>query len=78
MSGLIRLAIVTCLLAVPVGAGHAQELDAARLAGIVERGMAMWQVPGMAVAVLDGDEIVLERGFGRTAADGAAVDTHTL
>jgi len=55
------------------------EFDADRFAGIVDKGMEMWHVPGMAVAVIDTDEVVFQRGFGVTAVnDGSAVGVHTL
>jgi CubicO group peptidase (beta-lactamase class C family) len=45
----------------------------------VESGMEMWQVPGMAVAVVNGDSIEFQQGFGSTAiADGSPVDEHTM
>ena len=45
----------------------------------VQRGMQLWHVPGMAVAVVDREEVKFQRGFGDTAIDdGKAVDEHTL
>jgi CubicO group peptidase (beta-lactamase class C family) len=53
--------------------------DWSNLAEEVERGMEMWQVPGMAVAVVDSGSIRFRQGFGSTAAGGGeAVDEHTL
>lgn len=50
-----------------------------RLDGFVERGMALWHVPGMAVAVVSSDDVKIRRGFGVTTIDGgAAIDEHTL
>lgn len=55
------------------------ELDPDGLADFVTRGMEQWQVPGMAVAVVSGDEVLFRRGFGTTVIDGGeAVDEHTL
>lgn len=57
----------------------ADDFDAERFAGIVDDGMAMWHVPGMAVAVINDGELVFQQGFGVTAMDdGTAVDEHTL
>lgn len=53
-------------------------VDTERLAGVVEEGMALWEVPGMAVAVIDDGEVVMKRGFGRLTPGGATVDEHTL
>ncbi|MGA9574720.1 MAG: serine hydrolase, partial [Lysobacterales bacterium] len=43
------------------------------------RGMELWHVPGMSVAVVTKNEILFQEGFGQTALDnGHKVDTHTL
>ena len=53
--------------------------DSERLTAFVESGMAQWQVPGMAVAVVSSDELLFQDGFGTTALQGGAkVDEHTL
>lgn len=45
----------------------------------VERGMALWNVPGMAVAIVGKDKVHFRRGFGDTTiVGGSAVDEHTL
>lgn len=45
----------------------------------VERGMELWHVPGMAVAVVGPDDVRFQQGFGRTSANGGElVDEHTL
>ncbi len=54
----------------------------ARLSGLpafMERGMADWGIPGMAVAVVQGEELVYSRGFGytRLGAD-EEVDEHSI
>jgi CubicO group peptidase (beta-lactamase class C family) len=55
------------------------DVDPDRLAAITEEGMALWHVPGLAVAVVTPDEILFRQGFGTTSIeDGAAVDEHTL
>lgn len=49
------------------------------LADFVKQGMQQWHVPGMAVAVVTGNEVVFEQGFGTTAIkNGTAVNEHTL
>lgn len=49
------------------------------LPGFVEHGMELWQVPGMAVTVVDSDQVLFQQGFGETAIEnGQAVDEHTL
>jgi CubicO group peptidase (beta-lactamase class C family) len=54
-------------------------IDSQRLSAFVERGMELWQAPGLAVAVVSSDEVLYQRGFGTTAIkDGAPVDQHTL
>lgn len=51
------------------------------LAGLdryVERGMAEWEVPGLALAVVRGDSVLYLRGYGTTRVGGAEpVDAHT-
>ena len=50
-----------------------------RLAAFVEQGMEQWQVPGMAVTVVDSNGVQFSRGFGKTSiSNGQAVDEHTL
>ena len=54
-------------------------IDADRLSEITGRGMDLWHVPGMSVAVVSRDKVLFQKGFGTTAADdGQAVDEHTL
>lgn len=53
--------------------------DDSTLTGFVENGMEMWNVPGMAVAVVSSDDVIFEQGFGVTAvSDGEPVNEHTL
>lgn len=56
----------------------ANDVSGTRIVQTAERGKSMWQIPGMAVAVVDSGEVVLQRGFGQTTAEGVAVDEHTL
>lgn len=45
----------------------------------VTRGVGLWQVPGMAVAVVDGDSVEFQQGFGSTAIEnGTPVGEHTM
>jgi len=53
--------------------------DAEGFSAFTERGMELWHVPGMSVAVVTKDEVLFQKGFGQTALDGGeAVDEHTL
>jgi CubicO group peptidase (beta-lactamase class C family) len=53
--------------------------DNAQLSEFTQRGMDLWHVPGMSVAVVTKDEVLFRQGFGQTALeDGRAVDEHTL
>jgi len=64
------------LLAFVSGTSRAQYED---LDSFIERGMELWHVPGMAVAVVSSDAIPFSRGFGQTAVSGGQpVDEHTL
>lgn len=67
--------VCSCLL----GQAQAAGVDPERLTRLIETGMAQWHVPGMAVMVIDGGEVVYQRGFGTTAITaGKPVDVHTL
>ena len=71
-----RLLIVLLLL--PTGGLGAAEAPQG-LDRFVERGMALWHVPGMAVTVVSSDAVLFRQGFGTTSIrDGVDVDEHTL
>ena len=71
-----RVLFIMLLLAIAPAAGA---IDDAGLTAFTERGMELWHVPGMSVAVVTGNEVLFQKGFGRTALDGGqAVDEHTL
>ena len=70
--------LLTALLILQIGAMHASA-GSPPLAAFVERGMELWNVPGMAVTVVSSDSVIFQQGFGRTGIrDGVAVDEHTL
>lgn len=72
-----RLVILCLLLSMTVPAMSA--LDTDRLSEFTERGMGLWHVPGMSVAVVTQDEVLFQKGFGYTSIEnGQAVDEHTL
>jgi CubicO group peptidase (beta-lactamase class C family) len=55
------------------------DFDVDRLSAVTEQGMELWHVPGMSVAVVTADQVLMQKGFGDTAnKDGRAVDKHTL
>ena len=58
---------------------RAQDPALTGLDAYVERVLRDWEAPGIAVAVVKDDRVVLERGFGvRRLGDGGPVDAHTL
>jgi CubicO group peptidase (beta-lactamase class C family) len=74
----ITVTVLTTLLllalSAPAGANDWKRLDA-----FVENGMELWNVPGMAVAVVSSNAVLYQQGFGQTAVDGGEkVDEHTL
>jgi CubicO group peptidase (beta-lactamase class C family) len=75
--GMNRFAYLVLLMAYSFSA--LASVDADRLSSFTHRGMDLWHVPGMSVAVVTKDEVQFQKGFGNTAADnGQAVDEHTL
>jgi len=75
----IKHLFLTFILTVYVAAPAMAAFDADHITAVTERGMDMWHVPGMSVAVVSGDEILLQKGFGSTAiGNGQAVDEHTM
>jgi CubicO group peptidase (beta-lactamase class C family) len=51
----------------------------AELDAIIEQGLREWEVPGLAVAVVRGDSVLLARGYGvRNVETGAPVDSATV
>ncbi|ANO52497.1 serine hydrolase [Woeseia oceani] len=73
---LIGTALVGLLLS--TAQAVARDVDVERFTAIVEEGKELWQVPGLAVALIEDGNVVFQRGFGMTADDGSAVDEHTL
>jgi CubicO group peptidase (beta-lactamase class C family) len=70
--------LLAALLVLQIGVGQASD-DSAGLTTFVERGMELWNVPGMAVTVVTSEAVEFRRGFGTTAVrGGVAVDEHTL
>lgn len=75
---LIRGGAIAILLLAVAGSATS-DVDAGRLSAVTEKGMALWHVPGMSLAVVTSDEVLFQKGFGSTAAsDGVPVDEHTL
>jgi len=71
-----RILLLTLLIGIAPSSGA---YDAEHLSAFTQRGMDLWHVPGMSVAVVTKDEILFQKGFGNTAiVDGRAVDEHTL
>lgn len=59
----VLLAVLLATLVLLVSLPARAELDRERLADFVTRGMAQWQVPGMAVAVVSSDEVLFGETF---------------
>ncbi len=71
-----RIILLTLLVSITPAASA---YDAEHLSAFTERGMDLWHVPGMSVAVVTTDETLFQKGFGSTGIDdGQAVDEHTL
>lgn len=75
----IKHLFLSCTLVLCIAAPAMATFDADHITAVTEQGMELWHVPGMSVAVVTGDEILLQKGFGNTAiGNGQAVDEHTL
>jgi CubicO group peptidase (beta-lactamase class C family) len=69
---------VTLALAAPAAA-PAQQDPMRGLDDYVREAVHAWQVPGLAIAVVKGDEVVFSRGYGvRKLGDPGKVDEHTI
>ena len=77
-----RVFLALCLVVATATAVRADDHDAAWLDGLdawVEKAMRDWGVPGMGLAIVQGDEVVLARGYGvRSLDSGEAVDENTI
>jgi len=74
----LLLAIVSAG-ALPAGAQQKPHLDLDRFAAYAANALKEWNVPGMAIAVVKDDRVVLARGFGvRKLGEPTPVDDHTL
>ncbi len=77
------LAVVWLMQAVAATTATSQEqrpkVDLDRLAAYIESARALWEVPGLAVAVVKDDKVVMARGFGvREVGKAAPVNEHTI
>ncbi|MGB5245412.1 MAG: serine hydrolase [Woeseia sp.] len=73
-----RTVCITLFLVFSQAAAHAAVSAEESFAEKVLQGMTLWQVPGMAVAVIENGETVFQQGFGAVTPGGANVDIHTL
>jgi CubicO group peptidase (beta-lactamase class C family) len=72
-------ALVLVAMAVAIAPVHAQEPGLAGLEAYIAQAMHDWEVPGLAIAVVRDDSVILARGFGeREVGTGQPVDEHTL
>src|SRR5688500_13897171 len=62
----------------PTAAG-AQTTDIAALDAYIERAIAEWQVPGLAIAIVRNDSVIHARGYGvRKLGEPARIDERTM
>ena len=75
----MRNTLLFAVAALAFGSALAGEPDAQSIKASIERAMAEFEVPGMAVSVVHGDEVVYSAGHGiRETGGKAAVDDDTL
>lgn len=68
---------VFALTCVPTALAQPAELEG--IDTYIEEGMATWSIPGLAIAVVHNDEVVLARGYGvQKLGEPRRVDEHTL
>ena len=74
-----RLLHLTLLAVLCANSALAQSGSLAGLDAYITKAMADWQVPGLSIAVVRNDSVILERGYGvREFGKPGAVDQHTL
>jgi CubicO group peptidase (beta-lactamase class C family) len=72
-----KLLLLICINFIVVQTNFA--VDKEHLESFTKKGMELWHVPGMSVAVVSNDEIVFQQGFGKTTIkNGKSVDENTL
>jgi CubicO group peptidase (beta-lactamase class C family) len=75
----VLLAACLWLILGPVSGAPADEGPLAGLDAYIEKGLKDWETPGLAVAVVKDDKVVLLRGYGlRKLGESTPVDAHTL
>src|SRR5687768_17606248 len=73
-----RAAAGILFLVTPIAAG-AQAGDFAALDRYIETALAEWEIPGVAVAIVRNDSVVLARGYGvRKIGESAPIDDRTM
>ena len=78
MAGLVA-AVGLGIAAAPAGAQAPAPAPLQGIEGWIEEAMRAWDVPGLSIAVVQGDSVVWARGFGvRRAGAPERVDEHTL
>jgi len=72
-------AIVPCFVLVVPRGGAGQTVDSAAVDAIVERARSAWDIPGVGLAIVQGDSVLLAKGYGvREIGRPDSVDGHTL
>lgn len=75
---LLPLLLTPLTVLVPRTTVPAQEVDLDRIDALLESGRTAWSIPGLAVAIVKDDVLVLAKGYGARATDGSEpVDAHT-
>ncbi|MEW6744418.1 MAG: serine hydrolase domain-containing protein [Planctomycetota bacterium] len=82
MRALSRLASASLVLLVVLSAARTascQELPLRDLDALVEHGMSVWDVPGLAITIVKDDRVVLAKGYGvRELGKSAPVNEETI
>ena len=79
LAALFTLALTLVLATAPLAAQQSVDLDLEALAAYIEQARKDWKVPGLAVAIVHNDEVVMASGFGLREVGGSdPVDENTL
>jgi len=77
--GALAVFLTLALVLVSGTSAYAQTVPLEELDAYIEKAMDEWEVPGLAIAIVENDTVVFARGYGvREISDPTPVDEHTV